>query len=84
MNQISRARLEIAKGLDDDESEVPASGELASVRSKRRELMGSLAAMPTTSGEFDARDVEGRKQWNEVSQSSEQSEPGDRPARRRS
>jgi tetratricopeptide (TPR) repeat protein len=67
LNQVTRARLEIAKGLDDDEAENVA-GELSDVRSQRRALMSSLLGLPTTSGEFDARDNVGRVQWNEVSQ----------------
>ena len=67
LNQVSRARLEIAKGLDDEEKE-PVGAELAQVRAQRRALMGALADMPTTSGEFESRDAVGRQQWNEVSQ----------------
>jgi tetratricopeptide (TPR) repeat protein len=68
LNEVSRARLEIAKGLDDEEKE-PVGGELGQVRTQRRTLMGTLAEMPTTSGEFDARDAIGRQQWNQASQS---------------
>jgi tetratricopeptide (TPR) repeat protein len=67
LNQVSRARLEIARGLDDDEKE-PVASDLAQVRQQRRALMGAVGDMPTTSGEFDARDRSGRAQWNEVSQ----------------
>jgi tetratricopeptide (TPR) repeat protein len=68
LNQVSRARLEIAKGLDDEEKE-PVGAELAQVRGQRRALMAALADMPTTSGEFESRDTVGRQQWNEASQS---------------
>jgi tetratricopeptide (TPR) repeat protein len=67
LNRVARARLEIAKGLDDEEKE-PIGGELGQVRAQRRALMGALAEMPTTSGEFDARDAVGRQQWNSASQ----------------
>jgi tetratricopeptide (TPR) repeat protein len=67
LNQVSHARLEIAKGLDEEEPEVVA-GELADVRARRRALMGALTGLPTTPAEFTARDDVGRKQWNEVSQ----------------
>ena len=68
LNQISRARLEIARGLDDEEKE-PVGSQLAQVRTQRRALMGTVTEMPTTSGEFDARDAVGRQQWNAASQS---------------
>ncbi len=68
LNQVARARLEIAKGLDDEEKE-PVGSELGQVREQRRALMGAVADMPTTSGEFDTRDAQGRQQWNSASQS---------------
>jgi tetratricopeptide (TPR) repeat protein len=68
LNRVSRDRLQIAQGLDDDEKE-PVSPQLAQTRQERRALMGAIGDIPTTSGEFEARDQVGRRQWNTVSQS---------------
>jgi len=67
INRIGRARLEIARGLDDEE---PSSlgGEIGQVRDKRRALMGVMAGLPTTQAEFAAREQQGKRQWNAVSQ----------------
>ncbi len=68
LNRVSRARLQIAHGLDDDEKD-PVGAQLAQTRAQRRALMGAIGDMPTTSGEFEARDSVGRQQWNTISQS---------------
>ena len=67
LNRISRARLALAKELD---SEEPSSltGEMAQVRDQRRQLMGMIGSLPTTSGEFAERDYDGQRQWNKLSQ----------------
>jgi tetratricopeptide (TPR) repeat protein len=67
INRVSRARLELARGLDEEEdADVP--GELAQVRAQRRSLMGVVAQAPTNSAEFAERDRVGMKQWNLLSQ----------------
>ena len=67
LNEIARARVAIAKGLDDEESS-NVSGEMETVRTQRRALMGTVIAMPVTPQDFNDRDYEGQKQWNTVSQ----------------
>lgn len=67
INRLSRARLDLAKGLDAQEPN-ELGGEIGQVRADRRKLMGDMAALPTTSGEFDARDQTGVRQWNTTSQ----------------
>jgi tetratricopeptide (TPR) repeat protein len=67
INRISKARLELARGLDDEEPG-DLSGEIGNVRTQRRQLMGTVGALPTNSAEFNDRDVQGMKQWNTVSQ----------------
>ena len=67
INRISRARLEIANGLDKEEPD-SLSGEIASVRETRRKLMGQMAALPTTTSEFTGRDYDGMRAWNLLSQ----------------
>ncbi len=67
INQISKARLSLAKGLDSEEpGEV--GGELAGVRQQRRQLMGVISGVPVSIAEFDERDRQGTAQWNTVSQ----------------
>ena len=68
VNSVAHARVEIAKGLDDDEKD-PVGAELATIRTQRRALMGDVANTPTSSGEFAARDEQGQRQWNGLSQS---------------
>ncbi|MBK8215845.1 MAG: tetratricopeptide repeat protein [Myxococcales bacterium] len=67
LNRLSRARLALAKELDSQE---PSSlgGEIGEARAARRQLMGMIGALPTTSGEFAERDYDGQRQWNKLSQ----------------
>jgi tetratricopeptide (TPR) repeat protein len=67
LNRVSRARVELAKAMDSEESG-ELSGEIAAVRTERRALMGTVAAVPVTPSEFADRDYQGTKQWNTVSQ----------------
>jgi tetratricopeptide (TPR) repeat protein len=67
INRISHARVELAKGLDSDESS-SVSGEMASVRDQRRALMNVVASTPATQADFDERDRVGTQQWNQASQ----------------
>jgi tetratricopeptide (TPR) repeat protein len=67
LNRVARARLGLARGLDDEEpSEL--SGDLGQARAVRRQLMGSIGTLPTNSGEFAKREQQGVGQWNELSQ----------------
>ncbi|MGH7284303.1 MAG: tetratricopeptide repeat protein [Polyangiaceae bacterium] len=67
INQIARARLQIAQGFDAEESG-SVGGEMEQVRSQRRALMSQIAGTPITSADFAERDYQGQKQWNQVSQ----------------
>jgi tetratricopeptide (TPR) repeat protein len=67
INLIARARIDLARGLDDEESN-DVSGEMATVRTQRRQLMGVVTGVPTTQADFDERDRLGTMQWNAVSQ----------------
>lgn len=67
LNRLARARRELASAMDSQEPP-QVSGELEAVRTQRRQLMGAIAAMPVTTPEFEARDTDGLKQWNTVSQ----------------
>jgi tetratricopeptide (TPR) repeat protein len=67
INRITRARFEIATGLDAEES-ATVDGEMEQVRASRRQLMAQVGAMPQTSADFATRDQQGMKQWNKLSQ----------------
>jgi tetratricopeptide (TPR) repeat protein len=67
INQITKARIDLAKGLDNEESN-EVGGEMALVRTQRRQLMSVVSGVPTTQAEFDERDRQGTMQWNTVSQ----------------
>jgi tetratricopeptide (TPR) repeat protein len=67
INQIARARLSLARGLDSEEPG-DLGGEMGGVRAQRRQLMSVVAGAPTTQAEFDERDHQGMQQWNTVSQ----------------
>jgi len=67
INLITRARNDLARGLDDEESS-DVSGEIASVRAQRRQLMGVVTSVPASQADFDERDRLGTMQWNTVSQ----------------
>jgi len=67
INRLSRARFVIARGLDNEEpKEIP--GDLAAVRSERRELMAVIEGLPTNTADFAKREVDGSRQWNTLSQ----------------
>ncbi len=68
LNRLSKARLELAKGLDDEEPG-SLSGDIASVHDERKKLEGDIGALPVTAGDFAERDQQGKAQWNTVSQS---------------
>jgi tetratricopeptide (TPR) repeat protein len=66
-NRVSLARMQLGEGLDHvDESGL--SGELGGWRAKRRALEKRLGLLPVSDTDFQQRDGEAMKQWNEVSQ----------------
>ncbi len=67
INRLSKARLEIAKGLDNEEPG-SMSGDIASVHDQRKKLEGDITGLPTTASDFAMRDQQGKQQWNTVSQ----------------
>jgi tetratricopeptide (TPR) repeat protein len=67
INQITHARVDLAKGMDDEEA-ADLGGEIGSVRQQRRQLMGVVSGVPMTQADFDERDRQGTQQWNTVSQ----------------
>ena len=67
INRLSKMRLAIAKGMDDEEPG-DLQGDIGQVRAQRRQAQGLIGALPISSGEFAERDYAGAKQWNNVSQ----------------
>ncbi|CAN5924218.1 hypothetical protein BH11MYX4_BH11MYX4_58010 [soil metagenome] len=67
LNRLSKMRLAIAKGMDDEEPR-DLQGDIATVREQRRQAQGTVGALPISSGEFAERDYAGMRQWNTVSQ----------------
>ncbi len=67
LNRISKARYNLARGLDDEEPR-ELTGEIATAREQRRQAMGIVKDLPVSSGEFAQRDYSGLRQWNQVSQ----------------
>jgi len=67
INRISKMRLQIAKGMDDEEPR-DLQGDIQQVREQRRQAQGLITGLPISSGEFAERDYAGAKQWNNVSQ----------------
>ncbi len=67
INRISKMRLLIAKGLDDEEPG-ELSGDIAQVRAQRRSVQAQMGQLPVATAEFAERDYQGMRQWNTVSQ----------------
>jgi tetratricopeptide (TPR) repeat protein len=67
LNRLSKLRLQIAKGMDDEEPR-DLQGDIQQVRDQRRQSQGLISGLPISSGEFADRDYAGMKQWNTVSQ----------------
>jgi tetratricopeptide (TPR) repeat protein len=67
INRLSRARLTLAHGLDEEEPS-DLSGEIGSVRQQRRALMAAIEGLPVDPGDFSRRDRQGVGQWNTLSQ----------------
>jgi len=67
INKVARARVRLARGLDDEEPS-DLQGEIASVRAQRRSLMSVVEQTPVSQEDFDERDYVGTLQWNKVSQ----------------
>jgi tetratricopeptide (TPR) repeat protein len=67
LNRLSRARLVLARQLDEDEpSEL--GGEVGDVRAHRRALMASVQDLPVAPEDFGQRDQVGTRRWNTLSQ----------------
>ncbi len=67
VNRISRARLALAHGLDDEEPG-DLGGEIGQVRQERRTLMAAIEGLPVGAQDFVTREQQGKAQWNNLSQ----------------
>ena len=67
-NTVALARLRLAGGLDGvrDDADLPAH--LRELRQRRHQLEQRLGMVPVTAGDFAAREVEAKRQWNQASQ----------------
>lgn len=66
-NQLSVARLTLARGLDEEVRQPAASARGA--HAERVKLMSRLGQVPTSPGDFSVRDGASEKAWNRVTQS---------------
>ncbi|WP_437574459.1 tetratricopeptide repeat protein [Sorangium sp. So ce887] len=67
LNRVALARLALGQGMDDVE-DGSLSGEIGSVRARRRALEKRLSRVPVTDGDFQDRETQALKQWNTQSQ----------------
>ncbi|MCC6521085.1 MAG: tetratricopeptide repeat protein [Polyangiaceae bacterium] len=66
LNALAVARQTMAHGMDEVQPDV--TGALGEVRRKRLDLEDRLAMLPVSDADFEARDTEGQRQWNQASQ----------------
>jgi len=67
VNRLTKARRDLARGLDGTELE-DVGGEMLQARTARRQLMNVVGDVPTDQHDFDNRDAQGMAEWNGVSQ----------------
>jgi hypothetical protein len=67
-NTVALARLRIAGGLDQvrDDGDLPAG--LRELRQRRHQLEQRLGLVPVTADDFEVREAEAKRQWNQASQ----------------
>jgi tetratricopeptide (TPR) repeat protein len=67
LNRVSRARLALARALDDEE---PSSmgGQIGPIAAQRRALMTAIQGLPIDNEDFIRREQQGQTQWNTLSQ----------------
>lgn len=66
VNSIAKARLALARGMDEVSDRL--SAELRQVRTQRQALEARLDVVPVTAGEFAGREADAQRQWNTASQ----------------
>ena len=71
INGLMRARVTLAKGLDDEEED-RVSGQIAEVRRERRALQAKVLELPVTSADFEQRERVAARRWNRVAQKVQQ------------
>lgn len=67
INRLSKMRLLIAKGLDEEEPS-DLGGDIGQVRAQRRSVQAQMGQLPVGTADFAERDYQGMRQWNTVSQ----------------
>jgi tetratricopeptide (TPR) repeat protein len=68
LNKIALARLTLGQGMD-AVTDRDLSGELGRARAARRALEKRLAVVPVTAADFQERELQATRQWNNASQS---------------
>jgi tetratricopeptide (TPR) repeat protein len=66
LNSIAMARMQLAHGMDETSDDL--SPQLAAVRQQRQALEQRLLLLPVTTADFDGRDRDAQRQWNQASQ----------------
>ena len=66
LNSIGKARLTLARGVDDAQASPPTPAQ--SLYAQRRALMRRMGKLPVSSGDFIRRETAGERQWNKTSQ----------------
>ncbi len=67
LNRLSKMRLAIARGMDEEEPQ-ELQGDMAVAREQRRKAQALISDLPVSTSDFAARDYAGTRQWNTVSQ----------------
>jgi len=69
LNTVALARLRLGGGLDQVQADGDLPPGLRALRDRRKALEQRLGLVPVTAGDFDARENDARRQWNQASQS---------------
>lgn len=68
LNTVALARLRLGGALDTVRDDDGLPGKLAALRKQRRGLEQRLGLVPVTAGDFEARENDAKRQWNQASQ----------------
>ncbi len=66
LNSVAKARIAVARGMDETGDDL--SPQLAGIRAQRKRLEQRLGLVPVTAADFAKRERSAKKQWNKVSQ----------------
>jgi hypothetical protein len=69
LNTVALARLRLGSALDTVREDDGLPSKLAGLRKRRHDLEQRLGLVPVTAGDFEARENDAKRQWNQASQS---------------